>query len=210
VSGLDDTGLSPSARALLDAARPDIAPDAAAVRRMRAGVAAKVGGGLLAGSLAAKIGLAAVLATASIGAIVYATRSDAPAPRSPATPIATAPPARHDAVSPSQPQAPALVTLEAPAPSAQPAIELSREVELVDTAMAALAADDAKQALAIIATYAKETRGTGQLAEDAAAVEVEATCALDGSAAHRALAAFDARYPHSAQRARVTTACTKH
>lgn len=227
MSGLDDMGptLSPSARALLDAARPDMAPDAAAVRRMRAGVAAKVGGGLLIGSLATKIGLAAVIATAAVGSIVYATR-DRAAPvvdsaRSTSLSVESAPapheartaPASHEARTAPEPTAvesagPALVTLGAPVAGARSAIDLSREVELVDAAMAALAARDATQALSIIATYAKETRGAGQLAEDAAAVEVEATCALDVSFAARAIAAFDAKYPQSAQRARITSACT--
>ena len=94
-----------------------------------------------------------------------------------------------------------------PAAGARPPIELSREVELVDSAMAALAAKNATESLSIIATYVEETGGAGQLAEDAAAVEVEARCSLDVTDAKRALAAFDARYPQSAQRARIVTAC---
>ena len=193
--------LSPSARALLDAARPDISPDPAAIRRMRAGVAAKVGGGFLAGSLAAKIGLAALIVTAGVGSLVYATRdsssekASAPALQAPAVNEPSADPTPTPVLPPPASRAHATVTLE-------------REVELVDSAMAAVAARDGSKALSILAMYATETQGAGQLAEDAAAIEAEATCSLDTTSATRVLAAFDARYPQSAQRARITAACS--
>ena len=44
------TELSPTARALLDAARDGLTPDAAALRRMRGKIDAAVGGGAAGGS----------------------------------------------------------------------------------------------------------------------------------------------------------------
>ncbi|HWU88738.1 MAG TPA: hypothetical protein VN253_15835, partial [Kofleriaceae bacterium] len=74
--------LGPAARALLDAAREGLGPDAAAVRRMRGKIAAAVapaagagaGAGARWGGLAAKLGAAAVAATLVAGAVVYGRR----------------------------------------------------------------------------------------------------------------------------------------
>ena len=55
--------------------------------------------------------------------------------------------------------------------------------------------------------HAAETRGSGQLAEDAAAIEVEALCRLHDPSVSAKLDAFDARFPRSAQRSRLTTEC---
>jgi hypothetical protein len=73
--------------------------------------------------------------------------------------------------------------------------------------MAALRRGDASEALAAIRDYDRETLGGGQLAEDAAAIAVEAMCQRGDAAASARLDAFDRRWPHSAQRARLQTAC---
>lgn len=84
---------------------------------------------------------------------------------------------------------------------------LAREVELVDTAMSSLRADDPANALATLIVYQRETAGHGQLAEDAAALEIEARC-RSRAAFRDLLDAFDERWPHSVQRARIVSACT--
>jgi hypothetical protein len=81
---------------------------------------------------------------------------------------------------------------------------LAREVELIDLAMSALRRRDTAQALAAIHTHATETAGAGQLAEDAAAIEIEALCRLRDETVTAKLATFDARFPRSAQRSRLT------
>lgn len=86
-------------------------------------------------------------------------------------------------------------------------IDLAREVALIDLAMAALRRDDAAAALRAVQEYAVEAGDTGQLRQDAAAIEVEALCKLGDPAARDRRAAFDARFPHSAQRARLEAAC---
>lgn len=91
-------------------------------------------------------------------------------------------------------------------PTATP-ITLAREVALVDAAMAALRHGDPSTALRAVHQHATETAGRGQLAEDAAAIEVEALCTLRDPAAAAKLSAFDAHYPRSAQRARLSTRC---
>ena len=73
--------------------------------------------------------------------------------------------------------------------------------------MAALKSHDPRAALTVLATYATESAGHGQLAEDAAAIEVEALCTLHEPTATSHLVAFDAHFPSSAQRTRLTAAC---
>ncbi|HWU87301.1 MAG TPA: hypothetical protein VN253_08500, partial [Kofleriaceae bacterium] len=85
--------------------------------------------------------------------------------------------------------------------------DLAREVELVDRAMAALHRGDPSGALAAVHAHGVETAGAGQLAEDAAAIEIEALCRLHDPSVGAKLAAFDARWPESAQRARLPTRC---
>jgi hypothetical protein len=85
--------------------------------------------------------------------------------------------------------------------------DLSREVELVDQAMAGLRRGDTAAALDAIRHYDIETAGRGQLAEDAAAITVEALCQRGDPASGAMLEAFDRRWPHSAQRARLLGAC---
>ena len=93
------------------------------------------------------------------------------------------------------------------APAARAAIELGREVELIDLAMAALRRNDAAGALRVMQEYAAEAGERGQLGQDAAAIEIEALCKLGDPAARAKRAAFDARFPHSAQRVRLAAAC---
>jgi hypothetical protein len=73
--------------------------------------------------------------------------------------------------------------------------------------MAALRRGAPADALAAVVVHAAETAGAGQLAEDAAAIEIEALCRLHDSTVAAKLAAFDAKWPESAQRSRLTTRC---
>jgi hypothetical protein len=83
---------------------------------------------------------------------------------------------------------------------------LGREVELIDNAMASLRSGSPSRALATLVTFDRETLGHAQLAEDAAAIELEARCALREDVSAK-LAAFDTKWPRSAQRARISAAC---
>jgi hypothetical protein len=97
------------------------------------------------------------------------------------------------------PAAPAPRSTTASQVSAVPS--LAREVELIDRAMVALRADDPGSALATLTIYQHETAGHGQLAEDAAAIDIEARCRRHEPVSDL-LAAFERRWPHSAQRTR--------
>jgi hypothetical protein len=196
----------------------------AASAKLGLGLAAKLG---IVAAIAAVVG-SAVVVVAKHGAAQVEDASRAPIAAPPAAAIAIAPVTPPPPVHVPMPeqempaidlsQKPRTHKLEAPAaavgsaseaavPPARPPIALSREVALVDQAMAALRAHDATRALATLKTYAAESAGKGQLAEDAAAIEVEALCTLhDGSAADH-LATFDTRFPSSAQRTRLTQAC---
>ncbi|MCX5747348.1 MAG: hypothetical protein NT062_33195 [Proteobacteria bacterium] len=232
-----DPELGTSARSLLDAARPALGPDAEAARRMRTRIAASVGGGvgLATGAAAVKSGLAAKLAIVGVvaviggGAALFAlTRAsdpvDAPsvkfavhAPRSPISdpPRPTSVGDDHVETLPPSPEQempavdarkkPVSPTTTPATPATQPS--LAREVEIVDRAMAALRGKDFRGALSAITTYTTETAGIGQLAQDAAAIEVEAACGLHAADGPARLAAFDRRYPSSAQHARLEEAC---
>jgi hypothetical protein len=218
--------LSPSARALLDAAREGMSPDAAAISRVRGKVTAAAGGAA-ASALVIKLGLAGVLAAVAVGAIV-SQRGEAPmtpqlalpveAP-SPITPITRV----HEVAPVEAPQAAEPAPIEMAAVpmrrddtakltvDIEPA-DLAREVELIDRAMKALATNDLRRALATVELHVAETRGAGQLAEDAAAIEIEALCRLRTSARTitAKLDAFDARFPRSAQRSRLSTHCEEN
>jgi hypothetical protein len=61
-------------------------------------------------------------------------------------------------------------------------------------------------AIEAIRVFDRETQGHGQMAEDAAAIAIEAHCAL-GDDVTDALARFDRTWPSSAQRERIQTAC---
>lgn len=255
----DGGGLGPEARALLEAARGGLAPDAATIKRMRGKVeaAAGVGGsaGALGGALAAKLGIVGVIAALAVSAALVTRREQAPArvePRSmvlePAAPVASAAEAGEIEMAPvaarpapgarigaspgaatasrakvatsSRPVSPAPAiaapttgagTRRPPAVAASAAVatpaDLAREVELIDRAMDALRRGEPREALAAVRAHARETGGRGQLAEDGAAIEIEALCRLGDPAVGRKLEAFDARFPSSAQRARLTTRC---
>jgi len=199
--------LSSAARSLLDAAREGMGPDAAAVGRVRAKVGASVGAGM---AIAIKLGVVGVVAALAIGAL-YSSRDhaaeapaiDLPSARSEASPPVVRP--TKAAAEPAQ--------IEMAPQSAQRArpvvkgVDLAREVELIDLAMAALRNGDAATALTTVTTHARETRGAGQLAEDAAAIEIEALCRLHDPSVAAKLDSFDATYPRSAQRSRLTTVC---
>lgn len=97
-----------------------------------------------------------------------------------------------------------------PAPSV-PAVErelatLSREVELIDLAMVSLRKNAPRAAIEAIRVFDRETFGKGQMAEEAAAIEIEARCTLREDVT-AALADFDRTWPESAQRERIQTTC---
>ena len=84
---------------------------------------------------------------------------------------------------------------------------LAREVALLDAAIASLKGNAPAAALSTLAIYARESQHHGQLAEDAAALEIDACCR-----AHEPVEAqvveFVARWPSSVQRARLPSACS--
>jgi hypothetical protein len=235
-------GLGPEARALLDAAREGLSPDAAAVRRVHARIQLAATGTAAGAALGIKLGAIALVAVVAAGIAVVARRGPTPGTM-PVIEIAS-PPERpqqvavHESVLPAAPADEDLITIEPPSAASpqrragsqampvrgstatatavagarpeaprHPGIELGREVELVDLAMAALSRSDAAGALRITQEYAAEAAGRGQLTQDAAAIEIEALCKLRDPGARDKLAAFDARFPRSAQRSRLEAAC---
>ena len=126
-----------------------------------------------------------------------------------ATPRATSPATRPGTA----PSGEELVELEPPAPAvvaanrAKVIVDLDREVALIDRATTALASGDPRRAITTIRLYVTETAGRGQLAEEAAAIDVEATCTARLPSATRKLAAFVAAFPQSSQVARLTEGC---
>lgn len=210
--------LSPSTRALLDAARGG-GPDAAAIARMRSKIDLAVAGApavataTTKGSLVAgKLGLVALAVIVATGAYVMSTRSRAPVETvtEPALePIAISKRgAREAAPAAASPE----LEIEMPPVHRIPAvlpktIELAREVALVDTALTALRRGEARAALAAVRVYTLEAGTRGQLAEDAAAIEVEALCTLHDPSATARHAAFEARWPVSGQLAKLARAC---
>jgi len=248
------TELGPEARALLDAARAGLSPDAAAVSRVRAKIhhtAAAGGAGTALGLKLLVVGIVGAVAAVAggvylqhrpAGAVARAVALASPAglgaapPPSPALPVTREPPppvGADDALiaieaPPAVPRspgpAPAVHHPSSSAPAsrraiaatpvaasrvvpARPAVDLAREVELVDLAMAALRRGDAGAALVTVRRHAAETAGDGQLAEDAAAIEIEALCQLHDPTRSAKLTAFDARFPRSAQRSRLDRSC---
>jgi len=217
--------LGSASRALLDAAREGMSPDAAAIARVRAKVGASIGGATIVGSLAAKLGVLGVVVAIATGAVLLRRDREAPSflpnavddqpwvSRDQPTQIVAREemPDREPIAMPpmivSRPPAPAATPDPAPRVAAARRVDLRREVELIDRAMAAMKRGDAAAALAAVRTHALETAGTGQLAEDATAIEVEALCRLHDPTVGEKLAAFDERWPDSAQRSRLTTSC---
>ena len=235
--------LGPVARALVQAARDGLGPDAAAAARVRARVASAVGGGTGSATAAGAARLAAAIGVAGLvagGGLVVRGHHAA----EPTTPIAATSsgetielvaPSFRIVVSESRtsgPSRPASRTLDTggpesgrpefgrpaagqpsdvpDAPDAPDRPTLAREVELIDQAMAALRGDELTTALAAIQRYELETGGDGQLAEDGAAIEIEAMCRLHVDTVAPRLAEFDRRWPSSAQRPRLTAACAVH
>jgi hypothetical protein len=204
--------LGSAARSLLDAAREGLGPDAAAVSRVRAKVGASVGAGA-ATALAIKLGLVGVVVALAVGAGLYSSRDhaaetpaiDLPSARSEASPPVVRPSAVVAEPTPIE-MAPQSAQRARPVLHAE-GIDLAREVELIDLAMAALKSGDAAGALVSIHIHARETRGAGQLAEDAAAIEIEALCRLHDPSVTAKLDGFDVNFPRSAQRSRLTTVC---
>jgi len=95
----------------------------------------------------------------------------------------------------------------APRSAAPAVIELGREVELVDRAMAALRRGEPDEALRVVRVYAAEAGDRGQLTQDADAIAVEALCRLRDPGAGDRLAQFAVRFPRSAQRSRLAALC---
>jgi len=85
-------------------------------------------------------------------------------------------------------------------------VSLAREVELIDLAMVSLKKRAPHAALEAIKAYDRVTLGRGQMAEDAAAIEIEARCNLDLDVTEK-IERFDRKWPESAQRERIQTAC---
>jgi hypothetical protein len=226
--------MSPAARALLDAARDGLTPDAEALRRVRGKIGATAAAG--AGAVAMKLTIVSVVALALAG-VALPERTDVAAPA-----LTFAPTVHHEQRAERVYEAPPPVVHVEPAHIEMPAqeasrvrsrietarvesvriettrteptrtepsrvIDLAREVELVDAAMASLRHGDATAALASVRLHRAETNNRGQLAEDAAAIEIEALCRLRDRRVVAKLEAFDARWPESAQRSRLTTSC---
>src|SRR5262249_25233231 len=89
---------------------------------------------------------------------------------------------------------PAVAALASPAVRG---ISLAREIELIDRAMLGLRRRDLDAALETLHSYADESQGKGQLAQDAGAIEVEVLCSKRAANAATQLAAFEQRWPHS-------------
>ena len=215
--------LGPTSRNLVAAARTGLDPSPEVAARVRAKVALAVGGATSVASTSAGRAsvfsgkLVAVIAASAIAVTTWVVvrRGSEPAVP-PMISVATSSASEEPAVEPhfsaamhAEP-APLAVKL-APPPTpiavvvATPAT-LAREVALLDAAMASLR-DDPAATLATLEIFARETFGRGQLAEDAAALEIEARCRTHQIVQDQ-LAQFDQRWPHSVQRARITERCS--
>ena len=240
--------------ALLSAARDGLSPDALAIERVRAKLAAQIAAPIVAGATpaaaapaaaapasaaadgvasAGKIAALAALGAVAVGsvtAVVVQRRAPMPASPPPAL-VVQHPPAPPPALvvrpTPASPPPPPAVVVQPAPPAALPpppvhvsvprpvtgpksppaGPSLAREVELLGGASAALRAKHYTLALDAIETYTRETAGHGQLAEEAAAIEVEASCKSDSPSSATLLVEFDRRWPHSAERTRLTAAC---
>jgi hypothetical protein len=173
-------------------------------------------------SIAVKVAVAIAIGTAAIGSGVHVVRSRAAAPpvKAPVVELPASAPSRElDRAELAPPivahvrEAPPAVTAPPPPPHhAVPApapISLARETTLVDAAVVALSNGRTADALLAIRRYTVETHGQGQLAEDAMAIEVEARCRLGDARAAAVFAAFDARWPHAAEHAKLAAACAR-
>jgi hypothetical protein len=179
-------------RSLLNAAREGLAPDADVAARVRARVGATVG---------------APVAKPVTGGLALRSEARVESPRVSASttqpdiaePAAFSTREHATTKKPSTPGPKA--TRVAPA-------SLSREVELIDQAMTALRKHDPDAALAAMKSFDRETLGRAQMAEEAAAITIEARCFLGEDVSAR-IAAFDQTWPSSAERSRIADACAK-
>ncbi len=182
------------------------------------------------GGIAAKLAVVAIAIGAAVGtrASVHAHRS--PAPRAAIVEVPASSPDRDELApivvveqvretAPPPAPLPHVTPMPMPMPPPTPttpssppvpAPSLARETELVDAALAAMSHGHPADALVAIERYTTETAGRGQLAEDAATIEIEARCRLGDPRAADGLAAFEARWPQSAERARLVAACRPH
>ncbi|HEX7703164.1 MAG TPA: hypothetical protein VF403_20640 [Kofleriaceae bacterium] len=229
--------LGPTSRNLVAAARSGLDPAPEVAARVRAKVALAVGGAASVASTSAgraSVASGKLVALIVAGAVIVTTwlvvHSASPPALPPAisTPMVTgdepqvephftssvhaeaaplaAPTAAKVATVPLI-ETPVAVPPAAPvAPPVTPAT-LAREVALLDAAMTSLHENDPADTLATLVIYDRETLGHGQLAEDAAALEIEARCRTNQPVADK-LATFDQRWPRSVQRARITERCS--
>jgi hypothetical protein len=106
------------------------------------------------------------------------------------------------------PPPPVVAARPRPAPPAAPPPEArspAHERALVEAAQAALARDDAPGALAALARHAHDYPD-GALAEEAAALRVQALARVDDAAAREAARRFLEQYPESIHRAAIASA----
>lgn len=192
-------------RNLLNAARDGLGPDAATAARVRARVASAV-----APTTAAAASSGALLKLAALALVAGMIMTGFAIPRGPRADAPTLALLTHDTDEPAariapmalhEPAAPRASTVRVREPAS-----LAREVELIDNAMLALRDGSPSRALQTLITFDRETLGQAQLAEDAAAIDLEARCTLHEDVAAR-LAAFDTKWPSSAQRTRISAAC---
>ena len=204
--------MTPTARALLAAARAGLDPDPSAAARIRAKLDARLAAPAAGLSLKLLATLGIVGGIATLAALSTPAAARATVPAAPAM-VEVAPaetPVRVVAAS-AESSVPPRAVDDARAHRVHVAaaprdISLAREVELIDRAMSALRAGHADDALTAITLYHRETADRGQLLEDASAIDIEASCTLHLDVSTK-LAAFDATWPSSAQRARRTNAC---
>lgn len=215
-------GLSPDAAvAARVRAKVAAAVGATAATGAAAAIPAKVGSS----SLLLKLGAAVIVLGGVTTAVILASSDRTPAPPrvevapaadiddvranervvAPNAPLAAPAHPSHDkhtvqAVQPTPAESPHAVA-HAPEPAS-----LSREVELIDLAMVSLRKHAPLAAIEAIRVFDRETLGQGQMAEEAAAIEIEAHCALRDDVTD-ALARFDHKWPESAQRERIQTTC---
>jgi hypothetical protein len=227
-------GLGPQERALIAAGRDLLGPDAETVARLHAKIGVAIAAPTAGVATAVVVKLALVTAVVgSVSGIIYAHHANRPIPSTlPPPAITVSENAESDLaprieVSEREPAlAPRLVEhverpvprvaieappVEAPPPPPPPVpqIKLVDEIRLVDRASDALRVGNTAAVLAAIATYEAQTGGRGQLAEEAAAIEIEARCKAGDPTARDRLAEFERHWTRSAQRSRLTNACSR-
>jgi hypothetical protein len=191
-----------------------VAPKAAAIGAGKAVAITAIVGALVTAAWFMQRAPASDRAIDSAPAIVVPMASDGDAPievhvsTSAQADRVVAKPTTHPAhVVTAAPSSPAVDTPSVPtAETSAAGPTLAREVRLIDTAMSSLRANDPANALATLVVYERETGGHGQLAEDAAALEIEARCHSNTPFTDQ-LRAFDDRWPRSVQRERIVMAC---